>query len=373
VTHRTTLKQFLCCGALAFSVAARAHECAAAPKEKTLSGVPPPPAVSLTVAPGREFAADSYVHKPLAPDALIDSRSANWLATLARLVKTQYGAVNIHQYTPPVYIAGPNQPTVRVKNLLLPQQFEPPRETYEPLQAQWLAVPLPDNFKPSAGNDKEAIVYQPTTGRYWEFWVMAKSGAQIRDSSRRLVDEWQAAWGGQIENLATNPGYFDGGFGTTATGMAMLGTLMTIEEQQRGVINHPLQLAVNATLRGRWTWPAQRSDGWIDDITTAIPAGACFRFPASLNLNEIDMHPYARMLARAVQRYGMYVVDTSGGGAVFRAENPSNQYMDDPYFKSGGILGCPAPNSYECWPDSNNRLRGFPWAKLQVLKVNLNN
>jgi hypothetical protein len=127
------LKHFLCCGALAFSVAARAHECAAAPKEKTLSGLPPPRAVSLTIAPGREFAADSYVHKPLAPDALIDSRSANWVATLERLVKTQYGAVNIHQYTPPVYIAGLNQPTVRVKNVLLPWQFEPPRETYEPL------------------------------------------------------------------------------------------------------------------------------------------------------------------------------------------------------------------------------------------------
>lgn len=95
-----------------------------------------------------------------------------------------------------------------------------------------------------------------------------------------------------------------------------------------------------------------------------------FRLPAALNIDGMRMDPYARMLAKAVQRHGMVVWD-SAGTVNFRAENPTINYPRDPYFSPGGIFRCPAGTNpadppQQCW--SYNRLRGFPWSRLQVLK-----
>ncbi len=328
---------------------------------------------SLTMKPGREFAANSYVHRRLPDNAEIDPHSAGYVRELLRQIKTFYGVanVNIHEYSPPVYLVAANQPTVRVKAW----DRNDPKWAFPPLQEQWRNVPLPETFLASPGTDQEAIVYQPATGRYWEFWQMQKTGAKATNSAGRSVDEWGARWGGRIEDLAHSPGFFPPTpegfkFGTTATSLCLLAGLMTIEEQQRGVINHALHIAVVEALSSRWSQPAQRSDGQVTlaQNPEAIPEGATFRLPASLNLDALDMDPYARMIARAVQKYGLVVRDKSGA-VVLYAENPANRYAQDPYTKAGGILHCPSGvDGSSCWPNSNGRLRGFPWEKLQVLK-----
>jgi hypothetical protein len=328
---------------------------------------------SLIMMPDREFAASSYVHKRLSADALRDSHSDAWVAELQRQLKTHYGvaSVNIDQYSPPLYVVPSNQPTVRVRA----ERADNPTWTFQPIQQQWERVPLPDGFQPSAGSDKEAIVYQPSTGHYWEFWGMEKSGRKIIDSSGRTVDEWRGAWGGKIDNLATNPGYFPTTpegykFGTAATGLALLAGLITIAEQRQGEINHSLHIGLPTTHRNVWAHPAQRTDGQAND-PNAIPEGATLRLPERLGLDEIDMDPYARMVARAVQRYGMVVRDTAGA-VVLYAENPLSKGRDHPYFGIGGILRCPKGRpDVACYADSNNRLRGFPWDKLEAVQATL--
>jgi hypothetical protein len=115
-----------------------------------------------------------------------------------------------------------------------------------------------------------------------------------------------------------------------------------------------------------WVPPAQRTDGEENDAN-AIPQGATFRLPESVNLDQIDMDPYARMVARAVQRYGMVVRDTAGA-VVLYAENPLLKGADHPYFGVGGILRC-KEGRWACYAGSNNRLRGFPWDKLEAIRV----
>jgi hypothetical protein len=187
-----------------------------------------------------------------------------------------------------------------------------------------------------------------------------------------------------MDDIAGNPGYFitEGGdwyttsgvkYGTTATSLTFLGGIITIEEQQRGVIEHVVGVAFPETLASpKWSWPANRTDGQMTNAD-AIPEGTIFRLPANLDLDAMDMDPYARMIAKAVQKHGMVVWDKSGT-VGFRAENPANQYPGgDPYKKVGGILNCPGGTYQQaCWPDSNGRLRGFPWDQLQALKTRMN-
>jgi hypothetical protein len=328
---------------------------------------------SLSIAPDREFAASSYVHEPLPADAPRDSRSNVWVAELLRQIKANYGvvSVNIDRYTPPLFVVPANQPTVRVKA----ERASDRSWSFAPLQKQWDSVPLPDDFEASAGDDKEAIVYQPSTGQYFEFWGAERSGRKVVNSAGRNVDEWRAAWGGKIDNLARNPGYFPTTpegykFGATATSLALLAGLITIEDQRRGAVNHALHIALPHTRQSVWAAPAQRTDG-EDADDNAIPEGTTFRVPDNVDLDQIEMDPYARMLARAAQKYGIVVRDTAGA-VVLYAENPLSSGTRHPYFGIGGILHCRTGRAEPaCYADSNNRLSGFPWDKLEAVRTEL--
>jgi hypothetical protein len=59
-------------------------------------------------------------------------------------------SVSIDQYSPPLFVVGIDQPTVRVRA----ERADDPAWTFDPLQQQWQSIPLPDGFQPSVGTDK---------------------------------------------------------------------------------------------------------------------------------------------------------------------------------------------------------------------------
>lgn len=330
---------------------------------------------SVTIMPGREFSADSYVYRVLPDDAPLDPHSARYVSEILRLIKENYGHadINIDRNTPAIYLVPADQPTVAVRHL----PWEGPASRLAALEAQWTAVPLPDGFEPAPGDDNEAVVYQPSTGRVWEFWAMRQTGARSVDSAGRSKQEWGAAWGGRLDSIATNPGYWQTvtppgyKFGTTASGIPFLAGLLTIDELRRGEINHIVGFALPENAADRWVFPAQRTDG-RSASADAVPQGAILRLPADLDLAALDMSPLALAIARAVQRHGMILWDTSAV-VGFRAENPGRQFPEGhPFWKEKGVLGCrrgaSRPGSqliYQCWPPA--LLANFPWDKLQVL------
>jgi 20S proteasome alpha/beta subunit len=323
---------------------------------------------SLIMTPGVEFSANSDIFQPLPNDAMVDPHSAAWVGDLLQANAAVPANVNIEQYSPPIFIVGANQPTVQI--LAAPRPSDPTFASWGagPLGAQLSAVPLPSDFKPSAGTDHEAIIFQPSTGKYWEVWLAAKTGAMTTDSAGNVVPQWQAGWGGYISNLATNSGSFNGGFGTAASGLPLLAGLMTIAEQQAGVINHSIHISIPQALANVFVGAAMRTDGGSID-PNAIPEGATFRLPADLNLDSMVMDPYTRMIAKAVQKYGMVVSDTNGSGVDFYAENPDGRYAVDPYYGPTGILHTTStdPNNSTNWGAASALLAAFPWNKLEAV------
>jgi hypothetical protein len=325
---------------------------------------------SLIMAPGVEFSANSDIFQPLPNDAMVDPHSTAWVGTLLQGIagRPSGASVNIESYSPPIFIVGANQPTVQI--LPTPRPSDPTFASWGagPLGAQLSAVPLPSDFKPSAGTDHEAIIFQPSTGKYWEVWTAALTGAMTTDSAGNVVPQWEAGWGGYISNLATNSGSFNGGWGTAASGLPLLAGLMTIAEQQAGVINHSIHISIPQALANVFVGAAQRTDGASSD-PNAIPEGATFRLPADLNLDSIVMDPYTRMIATAVQKYGMVVSDTNGSGVDFYAENPDGRYAVDPYYGPNGILHTAStdPNNPTNWGAASALLAAFPWNKLEAV------
>jgi hypothetical protein len=134
---------------------------------------------------------------------------------------------------------------------------------------------------------------------------------------------------------------------------------MRVSEIQSGRIDHALAIAIPEARARVFSWPAQRTDGTVDS-TTAIPEGTRFRLPASLNLDAMPMSPLVRMMAKAVQKYGMVVRD-KGGSVAFYGEDPTPTGVD-PYYGPTGFFGGKYPSTL---------LAQFPWASLQVLQTQL--
>ncbi len=164
---------------------------------------------------------------------------------------------------------------------------------------------MPADAVPAKGTDKQLTVYQPSTDRLWEFWQASK-----------VDGRWQACWGGRLDHASTSPGYFPGGFGSSASGLAISGGMVRVDDVEAGRIDHALALQIiSPRSYQEFSWPAQRSDGWSDD-PDAVPEGLRLRLDPSVDVASLGLEPVTEMIALAAQKYGFIVVDKAGAVAV---------------------------------------------------------
>jgi hypothetical protein len=288
--------------------------------------------------PSRPFSPRSFWNARLADDAPIDAQSRTYVAELNRQRTQWLPWINTVRYSSPVYTVPRSQPVVRV-------QLD---NVQRDLQAAWERVPIPADAQPAAGTDGTMVVVQPATDTMWEFW-----GAERRS------DGWHARYGGRIRSMSSNPGYYTDPpeWGATATSIPMLGGLIRVDELRRGRIGHGLAIAIPQPRKDVFSWPAQRTDGTYDNAD-AIPEGTRFRIDPRVNLDELRMSPVVRMMAEAVQDYGMVVRDKAGSVA-FYAEDPT-PLGADPYAGSTGFFDNRYPSAL---------LADFPWQYLQALRT----
>jgi hypothetical protein len=184
----------------------------------------------------------------------------------------------------------------------------------------------------------------------WEFWL-----------AKLQADGWHARWGGRMDGVSRNPGYFTAPhpeWGATATSLPLLGGLIRLAELQAGRIDHALAFAIPHTKIWRaWSFPAQRSDGDTDS-STAIPEGARFRLPADLDIDALHLPAVTATIAKAVQRYGMILRDKSGA-VSFYAEDPTPL----------GTATNPYSALFQTYP--NLLFSRFPWDRLQVVRADM--
>ena len=296
---------------------------------------------------GRFFSPSSFWNVPLASNAVIDPDSKALTATLVAQVDKLdsehfYPNVNTDQYSVPIYTVAQDQPRVPVV------LDNPGSYAHELRQELARGVPIPAGAKPAAGTDAHLVVWQPGTNTMWELW-----------RARLVAGRWYASFGGEIPDESGFDGAFFSPsgieFGATASSLALAGGLITFGDIHRGQIDHAVAVAIPSTRASVWALPASRTDG-VDHEPNAIPEGARFRLPPSLNIASLHLSPIAAMIARAAQRYGMFVRDQSGSVSF---------YAQDPTPTRSGIYH----RLFE--PDPVNVLSGFPWGKLEVVKMQL--
>ena len=298
---------------------------------------------------GRFFNARSVWNRPLPADAPPDRDSATMVADLQRQVQAGFDrnfppTINTVNYSAPVWTVTGDQPRV-------PVALTGSRVSYGGALKKVLAagVPIPPGAREAWGGDHHLVVWQPATDTMWELW-----GAQ-----KTPQGDWTAQWGGRMDHVSRSPGYFTDASGilpgATASSLPLVGGLITRADLARGRIEHALAMAIPDSREGVWSDPAQRTDG-SSTSPTAIPQGARFRLDPTLDVDALHLPPFTALLAKAAQRYGIYVRDTSPTVTL---------YAEDPVT----IGSNPWPRAIS--PSTAEVLKRFPWDRLQVMPLRL--
>jgi hypothetical protein len=322
-------------------------------------GTQAPAATEATTAPFRPcphfrfFAPTSFWNRPAPRDGAIDRRSSAAIAALDAEVASEQDDqsgpwINTDSYSVPVLRVPRRTPTVRVR---LASPYAVPA-----LRRAFAAVPLPAGARPAAGSDAHLVVWQPSRDRLWEFWRL-----------RRRPGGWRASWGGAIAHVSSDRGAYDRSawpgatplWGASASSLSIAGGLITLQDLERGWINHALAISLPAVRAGVYALPARRTDG-VDRDPAALPEGAHLRLRPGLDLNRLSLPPLTRMIAEAAQRYGFYVRDRART-VCFYAQAPLRAARD-PYAGPSGYFEGQTPAAL---------LAAFPWSDLRLLPMRL--
>jgi hypothetical protein len=301
--------------------------------------------------PFRFFAPSSFWNSPLAADVPVASNSSEMVAALLAeveaLEKSGQGPwINTTSWSVPIYTVSARQHTVRVR---LDAGDRSPA-----LERAWDAVPLPADAQPAGGTDAQLVVWQPSTDRLWEFWRLV-----------RRAGKWYASWGGAIRHVSRSSGVYSKAawpgaepwWGASASSLSIAGGVITLEDIERGTINHAVAISVSNIREGVYALPARRDDGQSAS-PASLPEGARLRLNPDLDLAALHLPRLTLMIAEAAQRYGIIVRDRSDGVAFF-AQDPVST-GSEPYTGPAGYFEAKYPNQL---------LASFPWSQLEVLQL----
>ena len=215
--------------------------------------------------------------------------------------------VSLRRWTVPVWFASPRTPRYDVS-----------------LTSAWFSridtltsVPIPNAAKPDPEADGHMTVVDQKNGCVYDLYHARRSG-----------DGWTARWANALP--ISSAGVYPDGLGTRASGFSAGAGLIWPAELERGHIDHALVFAYPLTKGNAYVSPATHPDGKSTDLA-ALPMGARVRLDPTLDLSTLGLSRSERVIARALQEYGMVLGDTSGGFTLYAA-SPLTM-SSDPYQK----------------------------------------
>lgn len=266
------------------------------------------------------FKSDSPWNLPIPANAEIDPNSEiiiqNLITTLKGLGIEPALAINYKKWTAPVHVIDSEKCQKRA--VILRSQAGSFYESVDPDQDGIVQnVPLPAGLWPDPAADGHMIIVDPILNLAWEF-------------SRAIPLEngnWQASnfdcWdlrGAGYRSPFSGKTWWRAG--VRGSGVPYIAGLIRPEEIEAGRLEHALAIGTpinrkKSSLDAIWEFElcspvASRSDG-VNIGLQYIPEGARVQLNPSLNLDSLRLSRDAKLVARALQKYGAYVVENASG------------------------------------------------------------
>ena len=165
-------------------------------------------------------------------------------------------------------------------------------------------VPVPAHARAAAGSDAQVIVVNRDTGEEWDMSQFRRARDGSFDVSN--VGRYETSWSAVPPLDHNRQPYFLRG-----AKIPYLAGLVRPCEIARGRIDHALAFAYHE-VSARWVYPATHSDGNGE----GLPMGTRLQLDPSIGAQTIRRRwgctGACLTIARALQRYGMYLIDGSG-------------------------------------------------------------
>ena len=163
---------------------------------------------------------------------------------------------------------------------------------------------------------------------------------------------WRGAGGGRFDLRSGDGGALAGSSGATAAKLSLLAGLIRPSEIKAGRIKHAIGVTIPGIGRGRPRCPAQANVSTTGNPSAPVE-GTHFQLDPQVNIARLGLPRLQRVIATALQRYGM-IVNDNGGKIAFRGENFHGKRVDG--WKSLGVGG-----------RDSTVLKGIPLDRLRVL------
>jgi hypothetical protein len=226
----------------------------------------------------RVFPADNVWNTPV-DDLPVHEMSDEWLDS------SRAGSTDLHpDFGPPSYglpydVVGRGHPKVRIHFLYADESDRGP-------------YPFDGNTPIEGGSDRHALIVERGTCRLYELFAAEWNGGDPEAGSGAIWD---------LDSNRLRPQTWTS---ADAAGLPILAGLVRWDEVRAGEIAHAIRFTVSCTTDA-YLWPARHEAGVSDP--DCPPMGARFRLRADFDLSGYSSK--ARVILRAMQRYGMIVAD----------------------------------------------------------------
>lgn len=279
----------------------------------------------------RPYTTDSPWNTPIPAGAEADWFSQWRIATLADTPTEGRLSLDSSRYTFTVYYADAETPRYTVPCVRYSCTVTLEDHTRHPRRLR--SVPIPDEAQPSPGDDLMIIVDTVTGEEYGLY------------HPTRTEDGWQ------VDTAYSYSVYYDGApasFGARAAGTPYLAGLVRPQEIREGRINHALAFGYPHVSDTTCVYPASKlDDGTRGGFT--LPLGARLQLNPDLTEEDFDrmgLSETGKIIARALQEYGMILVEYSGAPKIYVEDLTNN------------------PTAADSWDDNELKLRTWTLSKL---------
>jgi hypothetical protein len=240
------------------------------------------------------FAADSVARKPLLASTKLVSLTDPRTVALRSFGRQPAIAVNCKDWSVPVYWTKSTDPQITI--------------TFRDGDLKVLRVRVPAGVKQSP--DSDGLIAAIDGYLSYEMWQFKWDGYSSVAT---------ASFGGRVDLTGSGQG------GTRAAMLSHLLGLMMTDEILAMVFEHILAIALPTTaLKHGYVSPAISEDSnGATAYSGVLPMGTRARLDPKLDLTTLGLSPIGLAAARAAQKYGVVVVDASGGMAFYAQQQAS--------------------------------------------------
>ena len=269
----------------------------------------------------RFFSDDSFWNQAIENDPEIDPNSDRWITMLKNDPNGYAVGINAFEWTIPVYEVDSTTPTYKVGLHRLTEEEKRAWNTVRDNDFYGHGpdfgenVPIPRNAEPDPEMDAHLAIVDRSKNLVWDMWGLKKhpNGSFTSKTGMVYPLNGDGTFDPATLNLVDNESvHFHGP--SRAPGVPAIAGLIMYDEVMSGKIEHKLAMACRYSALKQFTYPAIWCDGFTEG---GIPQGATLQLNPDLDLNQFELTREEKIVGKAMQEYGMVIVDFGGGNPVY--------------------------------------------------------